>query len=161
MDGGVHTTHSVGLSMLAGIFFAFAAAFGSPIALIVLPIPVVLGAMFGLVCSPAAVYARADMECRPTFITAVLVPAHVAWVASLLGGPIVAVVATFVVYVGSCVGLGLLARRARRRLEWYRSNRCTTCGYDMTGLPPERCPECGNIAGVRPRIRVPMEMLRP
>lgn len=161
MDRGLHTTHSVGLSILAGCVFATAAAFGWPIALIVLPVPVMLGAMLGLVCSPAAVYARADIECRPSFLAAVITTTPIAWVASMVGGPFISIAATFVAYVGSCVGLGLLARRTRRRLDWYTSNHCTTCGYNMTGVPTERCPECGAIARVRPRIRVPSNVLRP
>lgn len=161
MDRSLHTTHSVGLSMLAGCVFAIAAAFGSPFALIVLPIPVMLGAMLGLLWSPAAMYARSDIECRPSFLLAVVAPTPVAWATSLSSGPLVAIAATSIAYVGSCVGLGLLARRSRRRLDWYTNNHCTTCGYDMTGVPTERCPECGAIARLRPRIRVPSKVLRP
>ncbi len=161
MDRVAHTNASIGLSMTAGSIFAVAAALAEPAALAVLPIPVIVGGFLGLICAPAAVYARHDMECRPSFLLAVLPTAATSFLACAVGGPGVAVLATFAVYSISCITLGLVARRSRRRLIWYHSNRCTTCGYDMTGVPTERCPECGNTARVRPRIRLPAEMLRP
>lgn len=149
MDRELHNAHSVGLSVLAGCVFAMAAALGDPFALIAFAIP--LGAILGFVCAPAAIYARADIECRRTFLLAVVPTTTVSWAASLLGGPFVAILATLVVYVGSCVGLGLLAVRTRRRLNWDHSNRCTTCGYDMQGLDGVTCPECGRDTTIKPR----------
>jgi hypothetical protein len=37
--------------------------------------------------------------------------------------------------------LGLLALAPRRR----RQGSCTTCGYDLSGLPTGVCPECGRL----------------
>ena len=44
----------------------------------------------------------------------------------------------FAIYPTIALIRGPLRRRRRKRLSL-----CTTCGYDLTGLPETRCPECG------------------
>lgn len=161
MNRAAHTNASIGLSMAAGCLFAIAAAMPDPTAIMFLPIPVIIGVMLGLLCAPAAVLARADMECRRSFLLAVLPTCVVSYGVSVVGGPGAAILATVATYVALCVTLWLLARRIRRRLNWYRSNRCTSCGYDMAGISASRCPECGNTARGRPPIRVSTRLLRP
>jgi hypothetical protein len=47
--------------------------------------------------------------------------------------------ASFSIYPLFVVGLAGALRRRRRR----RKGLCVKCGYDLTGLPQRRCPECG------------------
>ncbi len=42
-----------------------------------------------------------------------------------------------------------LSRRGRPLLDLWRDDACPNCGYDLTGLTIDHCPECG-----RPHRRV-------
>lgn len=33
--------------------------------------------------------------------------------------------------------------KRQRRRQWLRTGCCKYCGYDLQGLPTQRCPECG------------------
>jgi hypothetical protein len=46
--------------------------------------------------------------------------------------------AVFAAYPAVALIRGPLRRRRRRR-----RNQCVHCGYNLTGLPEQRCPECG------------------
>lgn len=57
-----------------------------------------------------------------------------------------------VVYAVASRGMVELARRSRRWLR-ARRGRCSRCGYDLSGLPPDRaCPECGRPISARRRL---------
>ena len=71
------------------------------------------------------------------------------WRAPLVGGrpitemtyfrlPIWIIVVALLIHPIRAVVLGPLRDRRRRR-----NNECTNCGYNLTGLPEPRCPECG------------------
>ena len=40
-------------------------------------------------------------------------------------------------------GCGIYVVRERRNKKLNREGRCLNCGYDLRGLPENRCPECG------------------
>ncbi len=156
-----HEMASFALSVLAGMVLAVTAIisdrFAIPYAIIALPV----GAGAGVVLLPAALFARWDAECRLSFLW-VVVPSTVAtFLGSVVGGVPLGALVSVPAYLISCGVVGGLAIPRRRRLNWYRSGYCSTCGYDVRGLGGDLCPECGNIARVRPKIRVGREIMRP
>lgn len=151
---------SVGISVASGCAFAFVAAMAIPEALLVFPIPMIAGAVIGLVTSPAAVFALALPACRPSFAWVFAPTAAVSLVGCLIGGPAAAIAGSVPVYVGLCVTLGVVAFRRRRHLVWFEAGRCPACGYEMAGLGTVTCPECGCDTTIKPRWRTPAAMMR-
>lgn len=58
----------------------------------------------------------------------------------LISFPLWVVIVAFGVYPVAVV-TGRRVRARRRRLQ----GQCANCGYDLTGLPHRRCPECGGM----------------
>lgn len=149
----------IAISIGCGIAFATGAAFGGGVADFLL-FAWIAGGVIGMLTCPAAGVALADPECRPSFGWVFWPTLVVATLGGAMGGPALAVIASVAVYIGSAVAVGLLARPRRRRLNWYRTGRCSSCGYDMAGLEAQTCPECGCNGRVRPYVRVPPDVLR-
>lgn len=161
MNAAGRTIVSIWASICSGCVFAVIAAIGVPEALIFFEVVLFIGGTIGLITSPAAVYALALPECRPSFAVVVTPTCAVAFAGSVLGGPGVAIVATALVYVVLCLVVGTVALRRRKHLEWFFGHGCPGCGYDMRGLEGGTCPECGKGTSIKPRWRVPLEVMRP
>ena len=60
--------------------------------------------------------------------------------------------AVLVAYEGLAIpltlGAGFIGRRLRKKRQAFTDGHphCARCGYDLTGLPERRCPECGELA---------------
>lgn len=156
-----HTIGSLVLSTACGMAFAFAAIPGFPLAIFVLPFVLLFGALVGLFLSPAAIFALADRETRPSFAWVVVPTCTVSFIASIARGPFFAVLATAVVYAALAGAVSVVAGRRRSRLRWHEAGLCGYCGYDVRGLKGQTCPECGGNTTIRPRWRVPIAVLRP
>ncbi|HZW10409.1 MAG TPA: hypothetical protein VFF69_10945 [Phycisphaerales bacterium] len=151
----------VAISVGCGIVFATGAALGARVTEFIL-MAWIVGGLVGFVASPAAAVALTDPECRPSFQWVFWPTLTAATLAGAIGGVGVAVLGSVCTYTLAAVSAGLFARIwRRRRLNWYSAGRCGSCGYDMSGLDAQTCPECGRTARVRPFMRVPVEVLRP
>ena len=53
---------------------------------------------------------------------------------------------TCLIVWGAVLGTKLIINGRRARADLGRFNRCTKCGYDLTGNVSGRCPECGEPA---------------
>jgi|GEM_PF-2689821 len=161
MDRTEHTLLSVKVSALAGMLFAVLSGIPDPSLYPFLFPMLIVGVVIGFVLSPAAVWARADPECRPSFAWVVAPTAALTFLASAGWRDMwLAFLVSVATYLVTCLIVGLVAVPRRRRLNWYIDGRCTVCGYDVRGLEGPKCPECGEIARVRPRVRVPLDVLR-
>lgn len=160
MNTAVRTVLSILTSVACGCVFAVAAALPDSEVVLVLPIGIFVGGFIGAVLSPAAIFAMAIEECRPSFVWVCLPTAAVTFLGSIIGGPVPGSLVSVIAYVSLCIIVGAVAIRRRKHLKWYRNGRCSTCGYDMSGLDEALCPECGHIARLRPMIRVPNKILR-
>ena len=160
MDSTAHTLSSAGVSALAGMLFAVLSGLPDPLLYPFLLLMLIVGAVLGLALSPLAIWARADRACRLSFAWVVAPTAALTWLASAVGGVWIGFLVSVVTYGVTCVVVGFLALPRRRRLRWYIDGRCSSCGYDVRGLEGPKCPECGEIARVRPRVRVPLDVLR-
>ncbi|MFG0244099.1 MAG: hypothetical protein ACF8R9_15040 [Phycisphaerales bacterium JB054] len=160
MNSTQHSLTSIGLSVAAGAVFGLLASVGDPFVQDFFPFAMFVGGVVGFVLSPAAGWARADAECRASFAWFVVPTAVLTWVASEMRGAGMSFLVSVETYIVTCVIVGLLALPRRRRLNWYAGGCCSSCGYDVRGLEGPKCPECGEIARVRPRVRVPLDVLR-
>lgn len=91
-----------------------------------------LGGLSSAVIAPALSVTRLDKALGPTFLP----PVVVGVLASILN-PFLGIVLT---------GLTLLiaALISRRLFRWHPPGQCVGCGYSMSGLTTEVCPECGH-----------------
>ena len=162
MDRTNHELVTVGLSILTGgIVVPVAAAIADPAVLDYAVLTVSIGASLGSLLVPAALFARWDMECRASFAWVVVPTAVLTWLASDMRDAGVGFLVSVATYITTCVLVGLVALPRRRRLNWYYSGCCSNCGYDVRGLEGPKCPECGKDTTIKPRWRVPPEVMRP
>ncbi|QKK09270.1 MAG: hypothetical protein HND58_14630 [Planctomycetota bacterium] len=160
MNSTQHSLTSIGLSVAAGAAFGLLSSTGDPLVQDFFPIAVFVGGVVGFVLSPAAGWARADAECRASFAWVVVPTAVLTWSASEMRGAGVGFLVSVATYLISCSIVGLVAMPRRRRLNWYAGGCCSSCGYDVRGLEGPKCPECGEIARVRPATRKTAAVLR-
>jgi hypothetical protein len=149
------------ISTFCGCIFAATAACSDPTLMDFILVAILAGALIGFFTSPAVFFAISDPETRPSFVTVLAPTLFVSFFSGLFTGPLPALLLTVCCYIGLCVAVGVLAKRRRRSLDWYDASRCSTCGYDLAGLDSLRCPECGNIARARPKLRDPRERVIP
>lgn len=102
------------------------------------------GAFVGLVSAPIVVLCIRRKSLRVAIPVAYALPLVAAAVAGFVffDDPFLAMLATTLVLWVSCVvALFVLPDRWRR----YAAHRCQKCGYDVTGVPDARCPECFHV----------------
>jgi DNA-directed RNA polymerase subunit RPC12/RpoP len=105
----------------------------------------VAGAVYGLMCSPAFIFALHQRTPEKDL----WVLCGITFLISLTLGPILGPFSAIVAVPTWAIGLircGSKARNARRLIEKLRANICTHCDYDLAGNTTGQCPECGHRA---------------
>lgn len=116
------------------------------------------GAINGLVLSPLVAGLLARKPLRPVFVWVLLPSLMVSAAVSVVWGPIAAWFAASATFIAATLALRAWLPDHPRFLVGV----CPGCGYSMTGLPSERCPECGGPwAPVRDTKSVPVGSPRP
>lgn len=150
---------SIAGSIASGVAFASACAVASGFA-DALIYAWVIGGAIGFVMSPLAYAALADSECHVSFGW-VFWPTFWATALISVADPALGMFASVIVYASANIGAAAVAAVRRRQLDRYNAGHCTFCGYDLSGVSGEICPECGRGPSVRPAIRVSKAVLRP
>lgn len=71
---------------------------------------------------------------------------------------IVALPASTIVFAAWLYPMIFLVRRPLRKLYRQRRGLCLQCGYNLTGAPNPRCPECGTPIKLKPSPSISLEL---